>query len=32
VRGRLDLAFQDLGPTLLKNIAEPIPIRVYSLD
>ena len=30
VKGRLDLAVQDLGPTQLKNIAEPI--RVYSLD
>jgi adenylate cyclase len=30
VRGRLDLAVHDLGPTQLKNIAEPI--RVYSLD
>jgi TolB-like protein/class 3 adenylate cyclase/Flp pilus assembly protein TadD len=30
VRGRLDLATTDLGPTLLKNIAEPI--RVYSLE
>ena len=30
VRGRLDLAVSDLGPTQLKNIAEPI--RVYSLD
>jgi TolB-like protein len=30
VRGRLDLAITDLGPTQLKNIAEPI--RVYSLD
>jgi TolB-like protein len=30
VRGRLDLAVTDLGPTQLKNIAEPI--RVYSLD
>jgi TolB-like protein len=29
VRGRLDLAVSDLGPTQLKNIAEPI--RVYSL-
>ena len=29
VRGRLDLAVTDLGPTQLKNIAEPI--RVYSL-
>jgi adenylate cyclase len=30
VRGRLDLAVSDLGPTQLKNIAEPI--RVYSLE
>jgi adenylate cyclase len=30
VKGRLDLAARDLGPTQLKNIAEPI--RVYSLD
>jgi adenylate cyclase len=30
VKGRLDLAVTDLGPTLLKNIAEPI--RVYSLE
>src|SRR5208337_3466112 len=30
VKGRLDLAVNDLGPTELKNIAEPI--RVYSLD
>jgi TolB-like protein/class 3 adenylate cyclase len=30
VKGRLDLAVSDLGPTQLKNIAEPI--RVYSLD
>jgi adenylate cyclase len=30
VRGRLDLAVTDLGPTRLKNIAEPI--RVYSLQ
>jgi adenylate cyclase len=29
VKGRLDLAVDDLGPTQLKNIAEPI--RVYSL-
>ena len=29
VKGRLDLAVTDLGPTELKNIAEPI--RVYSL-
>jgi adenylate cyclase len=28
VKGRLDLAVSDLGPTQLKNIAEPI--RVYS--
>ena len=28
--GRLDLAVSDLGPTQLKNIAEPI--RVYSLE
>jgi TolB-like protein/class 3 adenylate cyclase len=28
-KGRLDLAVSDLGPTQLKNIAEPI--RVYSL-
>src|SRR5215471_13465412 len=30
VRGKLDLAFNDLGSTSLKNIAEPI--RVYSLE
>ncbi len=30
VKGRLDLAVNDLGPTQLKNIAEPI--RVYALD
>ena len=30
VRGRLDLAVTDLGPSQLKNIAEPI--RVYSLQ
>jgi TolB-like protein/class 3 adenylate cyclase len=30
VKGRLDLRVIDLGPTRLKNIAEPI--RVYSLD
>jgi adenylate cyclase len=30
VKGRLDLAVIDLGPTQLKNIAEPI--RVYSLQ
>ena len=29
VKGRLDLAVTDLGPTALKNIAEPV--RVYSL-
>jgi adenylate cyclase len=29
VKGRLDLAVTDLGPTPLKNIAEPV--RVYSL-
>ena len=29
VRGRLDLAVTDLGPTVLKNIAEPV--RVYAL-
>jgi adenylate cyclase len=29
-KGRLDLAVSDLGPTQLKNIAEPI--RVYSLE
>ncbi len=30
VKGRLDLAVTDLGPTHLKNIAEPI--RVYALE
>ena len=30
VKGRLDLAVADLGPTQLKNIAEPI--RVYALE
>jgi adenylate cyclase len=30
VKGRLDLTVTDLGPTQLKNIAEPI--RVYSLQ
>ena len=30
VKGRLDLAVNDLGPTQLKNIADPI--RVYSLE
>ena len=30
VKGRLDLAVIDLGPTQLKNIAEPV--RVYSLQ
>ncbi len=30
VKGRLNLAAADLGPTQLKNIAEPI--RVYSLE
>ena len=30
VKGRLDLPVRDLGPTQLKNIAEPI--RVYSLE
>src|SRR5579862_9643189 len=30
VRARLDLAISDLGPTQLKNIAEPV--RVYSLQ
>jgi TolB-like protein/class 3 adenylate cyclase/cytochrome c-type biogenesis protein CcmH/NrfG len=30
VKGRLDLAARDLGPTQLKNVAEPI--RVYSLE
>jgi adenylate cyclase len=29
VKGRLDLAVADLGPTQLKNIAEPI--RIYSI-
>src|SRR5579863_4636449 len=29
VRGRLDVAITDLGPTALKNIAEPV--RVYAL-
>ncbi|HZZ62796.1 MAG TPA: hypothetical protein VFE63_16810 [Roseiarcus sp.] len=29
VKGRLELAVSDLGPTQLKNIAEPI--RVYGL-
>ena len=29
VKGRLDLAVNDLGPTQLKNIAEPI--RIYSI-
>ena len=29
VKGRLDLSVHDLGPTQLKNIAEPI--RIYSL-
>ena len=29
VKGRLDLAVTDLGPTALKNIAEPV--RVYAL-
>ena len=29
VKGRLDLAVHDLGPTQLKNITEPV--RVYSL-
>src|SRR6202046_2707896 len=29
VKGRLDLAVTDLGPTVLKNIAEPV--RVYAL-
>ena len=29
MKGRLDLAVSDLGPTQLKNIAEPI--RIYSL-
>ena len=30
VKGRLDLAVRDLGPTQLRNIAEPI--RIYSLQ
>ena len=30
VKGRLDLAVSDLGPTQLKNIAEPI--RIYALQ
>ena len=30
VKGRLDLEVSDLGPTQLKNIAEPM--RVYSLE
>jgi adenylate cyclase len=30
VKGRLDLAVTDLGPTRLKNIAEPV--RVYSIE
>jgi len=30
VKGRLDLAVSDLGPTQLKNIIEPI--RIYSLE
>src|SRR3984957_9027101 len=30
VRGRLDLAVTDLGPTQLKNIADPV--RVYSVE
>src|SRR6202166_852105 len=30
VKGRLDLAVSDLGPTQLKNIAEPV--RAYSLQ
>src|ERR1700719_829440 len=30
VKSRLDLALSDLGPTQLKNIAEPV--RVYSLE
>ena len=30
VKGRLDLPVADLGPTRLKNIAEPI--RIYSLE
>jgi adenylate cyclase len=30
VRGRLEIVVTDLGPTLLKNIAEPV--RTYSLE
>ena len=30
VKGRLDLAVADLGPTRLRNIAEPI--RIYSIE
>jgi adenylate cyclase len=30
VRGRLEMAISDLGPTQLKNIAQPV--RVYSLE
>jgi adenylate cyclase len=30
VKGRLDLKVSDLGPTQLKNIAEPV--RIYALD
>ena len=30
VKGRLDVAASDLGPTQLKNIAEPV--RIYTLD
>jgi class 3 adenylate cyclase/TolB-like protein/Flp pilus assembly protein TadD len=30
VKGRLDLAVMDLGPTRLKNIAEPV--HIYSLE
>ena len=30
VKGRLDLVVHDLGPTQLKNIADPI--RVFSLE
>jgi adenylate cyclase len=30
VKGRLDVAVSDLGPTQLKNIAEPV--RIYALD
>ncbi len=30
VKGRLDIAVTDLGPTVLKNIAEPV--RAYSLQ